>query len=627
MQDWMPVVACFCLVLSCVGWLFYSFDTRSDSNIRDGEIALGKIQHKTANVKLRPPKSFLWSEVKQSSNFYVQDSIQTGHESTAYLVFNNGSSLQMGPESLIYLNNQKGKLELDIAEGDLFLKGSFEAKVAGKSVSSSSSDSQVKISQTRNGSLKIQPHVGKVNIQSAGMAQEIKEGQAIEVQADNQFKVQELDFIFETPLAHSLFEKENKKQNVEFKINSTRKIQGPYFLELTKNSKPRSHPPKVVLWEDTTSPLSVSLEEGFWNARILRKDKLSVASTIQKFQTKKLPSLAWKNVAGQPSYNVKVYKKRLSYFLSWTAIPRAVQYKVSLLDKDGDAIHTSITANSYLRRNKEFSKLLIEDWKRSKKSSNIRSPASESTSHSWAVKVEALDRQDNSIVAPFLSELKLVDERPAPRIASSIMSEINLKDKTLTYSVSTQDKVLKGTKTIYNIMGKQIESDSLSFSIPMSRLLLHAKNYGPTFKVFLKNLNGKKSKQSTVHINPAEVSFPELIAKKPQLIYPSRNSRIIYGQTAQLQWESVKNSFYQPMSYKIELTELSKNETSEFNSKTASFSLSNLEPALYSWKITSIWPEEFESPSSAEYRFEILAPKIFEAPTPIRSPAEEESSQ
>ena len=615
--DWIPLISCLCILVSCAGWLLYRLDTQSDLNqVRDGDV-LGYIEFKSETVKLRPPQAFLWSEAQKDTRFYTQDSIQTGRRAQAHLVFENGSSLQVGPESLILFNKNDQQLELDIAEGDLFFKGSFTATVAGNKLSSDG-DSQVKLSLSSVGTLNVQALSGEVEVQNQGITQKISKGQELEAKENSPSKIRELSFVIQEPQPFQSIESEDFEQNIRFEAETFGLLEGnSYYLELSQTKsfdKSQVHP-----WDNSRKDLHVKLEAGAWHARVKKgRESGLLVSTTQSFFVKRIPSLAWRDVGGRPSRHVRAQGQTLDYFMAWNAIPRAQSYVIALLDSKGQKLHSTRSETNHLQVEDKFTQKLVELWTGEKDSS-----------HSWPIQIEALDDKGVSIVRPFIDELQLVDERPAPEISAIQLSDVDQTSKRMTFRIHTAEQRRPGTQIVYHLMGQEhrIEaSDEISFE--MDRLAKHARSYTPNIKIHFQASNMKKSRVRTLSFDPLQVALPELIAEQPRLIYPSENSRIFEANRIQLHWESRQNSFYRPEYYVVQLS--SKNLKNKFEksyqTREPHLILKNLKPAEYSWTVTNVWKKNLRGATSSPNFFDVLPQRILQSPTPIRAPASEDSA-
>jgi len=621
-NDWLFVVGCFCVALSCAGWLLYRLDKHADSGDRSGETALGLIKQSSSTVKLRSSKSFLWNEASRQSKVYSQDSVQTGRSSTAYIEFSDGESLQMGPESLVFLSSDKGELNLDIAAGDLYLAGQFKAKLGGKTIASTSDNAKVSISSSKDGQIRVETQGGDIEIQENGESQKLEKGQVIQGALQGETKITEVYYNFLSPQPFEEFRAEASEQNILFSAAEIASEIPEAILEISQSKDFKKS--KNFDWLDPRETLPVSLEDGLWLARIKSKSTGEVISGIQSFKTTKLPSLAWRDIGGRSSLLVTARSSDIQYSIAWKDIPKVHRYRLSLLKEDGTTEYSVETLKNYLTRDENFTKHLKNSWWASEQNSQNRRPASEVAAKEWQVRIQALDQEDKDIVKALTGTLRLVDERPAPNIASVKAGKVDLEKLSRSYELTSPEEIRPGTELRYSLMGREITSQSMKFEVSLESLYEHSRNYGRQFKVYLVSDNGKQSPAKMVPIKSEEAALPSLIKQAPKLLYPSQSSRLQKSDTIELSWNSESNSNYSPKKYLITINHKKRDKVYTYESKTNSYNAKDLDTGNYTWSVQAEWPGEHMSPPSRTYNFEVIAPAFFQAPTPIRSPASED---
>ncbi len=617
-RDWIPIVISCCLVLSCLGWFLYKNDIyRESTKHRSGE-SIGRLEKKSERVKLRSSNAFLWNDVSAHSDIFARDSIQTGRDSMASLSFNDGGSLHMGPESLIYLSDEKGKLKLDIAEGDLHLQGAFSARIGGKDISSSSDATEVNISQSKSGSLRVETQSGEVNIQINGNNEKVQTGQALEAAAGAAPTIKELSYKFNKPMPFEEFRSELKEYEIQIEAESLKitsdDVQN-YILEISKEKNFKT--PFRFPWLAQNTSFKVKLEEGLWHARIINQSDKAAESSIRSFQVVRLPSLSWRDIAGQSSLLVRVLKNKLQYSIAWQSIPQISKYRLSILGKDEKIAFVTETKQNFIGQQSNLGEYLEKSWENVKEDNQ-----------GWNIKLEALDEDDKPLVAAISGQLQIVDQRPAPKISKLTRVDLDTKNMQATFELTSTDEIRAGTKITYVLLGQERQQETMRFSVPMKLLAKHAESYGASLELQLVANNGQKSMPFGYKYNADEMALPLLIEEKARLIYPSQASRIQENSSITLSWNNDSNSFYSPEKYIIRINKQTgtKNRTLEYESKINSLKIGELQPGKYTWEVESHWANNKVSPASNASDFEVIGATIFTAPTPIRSPAQQEDN-
>jgi len=100
----------------------YWHSDQSHSGPRVGEVRLVESQ-----VRLRPRASFLWDPVIPGQAIYQNDTLESGPESSASIQLKNGTTLELGENSLVVINDLS-ELSLKFLKGNFIVRGEHEAK-------------------------------------------------------------------------------------------------------------------------------------------------------------------------------------------------------------------------------------------------------------------------------------------------------------------------------------------------------------------------------------------------------------------------------------------------------------------------------------------------------------------
>jgi hypothetical protein len=113
------------LILSCLGLgvgsaVLLLQDLSDVAGVRGGK-RLGEVGQSLGAVRQRTPTSLLWRFLASGQGLYLRDTIQVGPESFASLKLDNGSTLEIGENSLVVLEEVTG-LDFQILRGSLVVR-------------------------------------------------------------------------------------------------------------------------------------------------------------------------------------------------------------------------------------------------------------------------------------------------------------------------------------------------------------------------------------------------------------------------------------------------------------------------------------------------------------------------
>lgn len=119
-RNWIGLF-CFLTALSGTVLLYRDYQLSYESS---GEV-LATIERKDLRVRKRPSSSYVWQEASPNQDVRRKEYIQTGDGSAAIVRFTNGKVLELGENSLIFIDNTE---DLSLS----FLKGTGLVKQDGK---------------------------------------------------------------------------------------------------------------------------------------------------------------------------------------------------------------------------------------------------------------------------------------------------------------------------------------------------------------------------------------------------------------------------------------------------------------------------------------------------------------
>lgn len=103
----------------------FSFFLLYKDIFQSGAVGTGKrmaqVEQLGSQVKRKASQSFLWSRVQKKDSLYEKESVQTGHDSYVSLKMKDGTTLEIGEDSLVILEDVKS-VDLNFLSGNFILR-------------------------------------------------------------------------------------------------------------------------------------------------------------------------------------------------------------------------------------------------------------------------------------------------------------------------------------------------------------------------------------------------------------------------------------------------------------------------------------------------------------------------
>ncbi len=242
---------------------------------------IGKIIQPKLDVRKKRAKKFVWRKAKETDSMHAGDSLFTGNESSATVEFNDGSQIEIEPNSLIILGSNGDQMNLNLKFGNI--------------TGTLSSDANVQV-QVRGDEVELKQEPGmssKLKINSSG-AIHILQGKIVPKSKRNIVKV-------------------DRKPVVISKVLTTTTL-AP-FLKI-----PKAPPPPIVekyeLVLQTLSPKNIV----HTNRDIALSGKLQFQGKQQKFKiqfssTADFATVLSEESSASPEFNLNSYPESGTYFV------------------------------------------------------------------------------------------------------------------------------------------------------------------------------------------------------------------------------------------------------------------------------------------------------------------------
>ncbi|HEY8272224.1 MAG TPA: FecR domain-containing protein, partial [Pseudobdellovibrionaceae bacterium] len=142
---WAATLSGICLMAT---FTWYHF-TKSKSHTNDNEKPLAYVGKINDEIQRRPATRLLWQEVGTGDPLFNGEAIRTSEKGEVRIQFADSSRyLDLEPESLIVIQQNKGEIALDLMEGSLFVAAAKdEAEAEGTALVLNSASGKVDLSK------------------------------------------------------------------------------------------------------------------------------------------------------------------------------------------------------------------------------------------------------------------------------------------------------------------------------------------------------------------------------------------------------------------------------------------------------------------------------------------------
>lgn len=183
-QSWSTEKTIFlCAAISfCVfSYLLYDDSILRKKNSDHNLVAIGKVQESVDDVRLKNANNFLWAQTRSKERVHRGDSVFTGPNATATIVLDDGSTLDVRPNSLIVLNFEDNQMKLDLKFGQLIGQLSetttLRVENKGEMMEIAGRGSKLEVGKSRTGEARVKVISGEASV----MGQKLSANQALDI--------------------------------------------------------------------------------------------------------------------------------------------------------------------------------------------------------------------------------------------------------------------------------------------------------------------------------------------------------------------------------------------------------------------------------------------------------------
>jgi hypothetical protein len=257
--------------------LISSYQLFFRGNENNSGLKLGTLTSTLSVVKTKSAMSLDWRDASSGNELTENQLIYTDSDSSAEVVFNEGSALEIGENSLVKLRSAGKEQSMDLSKGFIRakLEGNKPLKVQmnGEDYLVSGKDADIQINiQDEKGEIGVLN--GEVKVEAAGVTENLNSSTALEITGD---KITKKDIYFKTLLP--------EKSSIRYVLNSPSAVsftwepteEGTVIISKKANL---SNPTSVT----GTSGLNIDLTAGLYYYKVESQKGTSLVSTFRIIQ-------------------------------------------------------------------------------------------------------------------------------------------------------------------------------------------------------------------------------------------------------------------------------------------------------------------------------------------------------
>jgi hypothetical protein len=575
----------------CFFWL-YQKERWADSNLASLGRPIGTITESSDDVRRMPSGRLLWVPVGQQTQVFERDTIRTGPSARARIELGDSGQIEMQPDSLIVLDTRDDKIQVNLASGDLFLKGNVSARVDGRKIQSESGALQI-----------MRRSEGELEIKADQESSIVIDGKTTQLTADSSLITNE-----EGEIALARYIVRLKAPLPASKLASEQLIDGRLsFLAEWTQIPDRETPNLMIQISKNRSfsslartqsiskmgdPISVELSSGLYYWRVVA-NSTEVLSPVSSFEILEPQTMRW-SAASKPELSVR--SDGIYADWSWSRPSKTENFNLVLYR--GDKILFQVQD---LRQSRLF-------W-----AAHTQAPFPDLLSESdYSTASYRIEIGSDSVAQKLVQKLKINDQR-LPDPPSDLLASWVEMNRSLDMSWSTplglvirSFEVRLGSKT-HRLRSQQ-------FSVPESD---YRKSGSPKeFSVRAQSSSGAWSKWAVASIQNEEIGFG-----KTQLraIHPLPGTRVVKKPQGNVfRWSRVRAQGIEPKSFEVKIDGPAYSKTHSSLGQNTDIELGRA--GSYRWRVRPLWPNGEIGTWSDEFSFTLLPAPTLQAPR-IRLPA------
>ncbi len=264
--------------------IFLYQDFNKSVSIKKSEI-IGNVIFKNNSAKRKQLTTVVWDQLEQNSPIANKDTIHTGKNSEAIILLNDKTKIELGENSMIYLDFSKRQVNIKFAFGTLNAKRSGMSNDQKLLIQTNNStiaaqNSDLKIAQESGKDMQLTVENGNASVNINGKEQNVGQNQVASFSGDS-MQVKKIYLSPTQPLDGQYFITFDPAYNIAFRWKKT-DIQSAIRLEVSRR---RDFKNQFIRRELKNTTIALKIPEGiyYWRISALDKDKKRNYSTVQRF--------------------------------------------------------------------------------------------------------------------------------------------------------------------------------------------------------------------------------------------------------------------------------------------------------------------------------------------------------
>lgn len=561
----------------------YLADLEGDRDHRPTGESIGIIERAQLDVLRRPRSRLVWLVPEGSARrLYAYDTIKTGADSTALLNLGSLGSVQLGPNSLVILEPNEEKLQVNLASGDLFINGSLTAKIGNTVITTASANVGISRDHRQN-KIRVQTTKGDVQIDSGTNVENLKAGDSLESNRGKR-KLERFGFLPQKPgLNAELMLKDLNQENL-FSWSVVEDAKAPtnqIIFQLSEDARFQKRVRAISTKVDGKQLLANATiqAEGRLFGRLIDATTQEVLSPVSRIQSSLQPKLSW--VKPDEPLELVLGDQGLALNAHWITPKQTKSHYIKFTQNSETIFESKIGPRPVLKWKDERSATLYEILRKQDLSDDV---------DEMTFSLIALDANGAAIVDEPISKkvlFKSTARPPRPRLSSFQRDANNPHQFTLQWEYPLPDHSFE-----IEIGAATMPTKKTSLKVEAVQLL-DLDSEGKSIRIRAVNSKSLRSEWLTIESPNSEIARLRAALKGPLAVSPLNawTSNRAKDPVIQFQWNYPKGINSKPKNQVVLIRNTDTNKVTEHKSDGLKIQLPTPEPGNYEWVIKTEWAE------------------------------------
>jgi hypothetical protein len=316
---------------------------------------IGATVHAEKSVNRRYVGDPFWLPLEGNSQVYQKDTIQTGSDSTIQIRFDDGSTMDLGENSLVVLDRSQSRFLVDVVQGQVSTKRSTTGSKLSLKTGDTAIDAEgdVDLNVGQDGQAQINVTRGTAEIQSGAEKVRLSENQVGEITKDKKLTVKDLPFRRIQPLSQMIPMQKGEAVPVQFKwkpLEGIKRVQLQIVRGKTfsKENLSRGYNRSV-----RANARKIRLQDGLYSWRLIASTPDGQKVTGPTWRLHLQGFEAPEGISPLNKESVTTLNQNHTQTFEWSTPVAGVQYRFELMDENKKVIQSKqeITGQKLTIRN------------------------------------------------------------------------------------------------------------------------------------------------------------------------------------------------------------------------------------------------------------------------------------